>query len=1051
MSFQGDVAGIGLGELLQGLARGERNGVLTLNGPSLTCRVGLRRGQLFLLPGPDEIDEIWRERTANAFAEDRNPNLETSRRASIARASRLEAFFRMLDAPNLHFRFEPGPLPPPPHAGVRQDRGTIALEGPAGLEEGDASVYGPSLPVEYLLLEHARISDEVRIGPGGAIFGHDVARAMDPERQSPEVRDFLEQCDGASTLQEIADRLGWPLMKLRGVVGEYVKVGQVRIVDSRELLAGAQREMELSRFSRAASRLSGWVMRTAQPCSPADAQLLATEWASGRLGRALALAEPRVARAVLRSIDRFDDDQRASSERWRALAASHKSDELTLLREVSLRLASGKPDRKTFTDLLRLANSFQDRGHEGRTRMLLRLCAQHLPEGAPTRVELGRRMLEAGLTAEGTNWLLNTARELLARADGDAAMLPIRAILRHSPDHPEARTLLEAAQVAQVQLKRRRMGRTAALGVTLALAVVGLVRYRSYREVQRWAVQVSDQSPGDALIRLQEEFGSEPPTGIAELIARLERQVAEESRREAEDWTARYRRVEQACRFEDPLLGLSLALELPEAPEGVLSTNPGLAGLMGLIASQLSRLADEADVPVDAPLEELGREERLVDLLAEIRALLDSRTLPPEAVSFQFRVKELEDLVRARSGKRAQEREALLSERKEEEQDLLLATARAHAEAGDLERSLSTYQRLFATDDALAQIPALQQEVGKVQAHFDAQTRAIELAEQGRHDEAAQALAGVCQRPIEHLLPHRVESIPPGAQVTRTGGRVRTTPFVDKSGIGEFVTYSFELPGFQERQVEITEPRDLRVFLHRFPERTWQSKNRIEAAPVPSGDDHVVCDRAGRIARLDADSRTLWSKQLDTLSGIARTPLFLPDRPGWLLVVSEGGKVWLVQARDGALEGPRDIGSPVVAGPTHTRGGVSVQFSDGRIGVWTDVLEPHFYQANSLVNEGLAAGTNTAPGTLATLRRGAASGTELVSPWNSWRVRVEGHEYVVLSPEGLCFSAEQKGEWIFMAWEAPKALVPQGRLWVSDAGGLRSYVPDLSLMVPYTR
>ena len=48
MSFQGDVAGIGLGELLQGLARGERNGVLTLSGKKLSASVGLRKGQLYL-------------------------------------------------------------------------------------------------------------------------------------------------------------------------------------------------------------------------------------------------------------------------------------------------------------------------------------------------------------------------------------------------------------------------------------------------------------------------------------------------------------------------------------------------------------------------------------------------------------------------------------------------------------------------------------------------------------------------------------------------------------------------------------------------------------------------------------------------------------------------------------------------------------------------------------------------------------------------------------------------------------------------------------------
>ena len=67
MSFQGDVAGIGLGELLQGLARGERNGVLTLTGRHLLATVGLRKGQLYLLPGPEEDDSLWRDRCMRAF------------------------------------------------------------------------------------------------------------------------------------------------------------------------------------------------------------------------------------------------------------------------------------------------------------------------------------------------------------------------------------------------------------------------------------------------------------------------------------------------------------------------------------------------------------------------------------------------------------------------------------------------------------------------------------------------------------------------------------------------------------------------------------------------------------------------------------------------------------------------------------------------------------------------------------------------------------------------------------------------------------------------
>ena len=60
MSFQGDVRGIGLAELLQGLARGRKEGVLSLtsNG-GVHCYLGLEEGKLVLLPEPDEDPERW--------------------------------------------------------------------------------------------------------------------------------------------------------------------------------------------------------------------------------------------------------------------------------------------------------------------------------------------------------------------------------------------------------------------------------------------------------------------------------------------------------------------------------------------------------------------------------------------------------------------------------------------------------------------------------------------------------------------------------------------------------------------------------------------------------------------------------------------------------------------------------------------------------------------------------------------------------------------------------------------------------------------------------
>jgi tetratricopeptide (TPR) repeat protein len=1057
MSFQGDVAGIGLGELLQGLARGERNGVLTLSGKRLSACVGLRRGQVFLLPGPDEDESLWRDRCVRAFADDANGQLESSRRGVIARAARLETFYQIMEASNLHFRFDPGALPPPPSAAVKSAeaaaRGhkSVAIDSGAEQEyaEDDSSSWGTGMPVEYLLLEHARISDEVKMGLGAQIFEFDLPRAQDPERQDPEVRDFLEQLNGVSTIQEVADRLGWPLSKCRGVIGEYMRAGLVRVAQARELLAAAQREMELGRPGRAGTRLTGWLARSQPgPLSAADAQLLLTEWNKERLPKAMAVMEPRCARAVLRRLDRLESDKKVVHERWRVLAELHKQDEASLLHEVSLRLASSTPNSRTFSDLLRIAHSFHARGLAQRTRMLLRLCANHLPEGGPIRVELGRRMLEAGLMAEGSRWLLNTAREFLAAKDGDAALLPIRAVLRVSPDHNEARALLEQAQVVKIQNKRRRWSVSVALSAGLALSLVALVKFHDYRQTERWISSVDGKSAGEALQDLALEFGDEPPARIAELRTRLERALEEDRRRGYDDWSRTYREAEEACRFGDPLLGFSKALDLPSSPPGSAASTPDTNDLLGQLARRLGAMASELDVATEAEMEKLNDEERLLDLLTEFQVLMKGRTLPPEAHSFQFRIDELHEEVRTRRDTRASLREKVQAKEKEKDQDILLATARAHDQAGDLERALAAYKRLLESDPALEAIPELMQEIERVRAHYEALEEAMQLCEQGHHAEAERVLRPVCPRPIEHLLPYKVDSLPSGARVTLSDGRVRTTPFKGKSGFGEHVTLELSLPGFQTRTVEIERPGDLLVSMNLFPERGWKSAHKVEAAPVPSGDDHVVADRLGRVARLDQLSNTRWEIELKTISGIARTPVFLPNKSGWLLVISEDGQAWLVQSQTGEVEGPRDIGSPPAIGPELTRGGVSVQFTDGRVAVWTDRLEPVFYQADSMVGGPFAKDGLAAPG-VGVLRRSAGTGSELASPWNGWVASVREGEYRVVSPDGKGFSAERSGDWVYMAWEKPKALVPFGRLWVSDGAGLRSYVPDLPRMVPY--
>ncbi len=1054
MSFQGDVAGIGLGELLQGLARGARDGVLTLYGDRISSAIGMKGGQLFLIEGPDETEDMWRERTERAFADYPDPGLESNRRKEVSRAARLEVFYQMLEALNLSFRFEPGPLPAPVGLPmVEPATGVIGFDdGPAT----NSNPWGPGVTVEYLLLEHARIADECGDGPGATLNELDVPRVVDLSQHTGVERDFLEHCEGRSTLQEIADRVAWPLTKVRAKIGQHLQTGAVRMAEPRELLAVALHELELSRTSRAAHRLAGWIRYSPPGPPPAgDADLLVGEWERGRLGRLLYPLDPKDARALVRKLDATHTNKKSVRDRWRYLYEAHRGDERIALHETVVRLTtSDDPEARIFHDLLRLAGTFQDRGHPRRSKTLLRLAASHMPSRPKTRIELGKRMIEVGLVDDGVHWLLDTARELIAEGEGERAMVPVRAVLKVLPDQPEAMDILHNARASVARRKRRRWNTMAALSIGLTLSGVALVRYREYRNTERILSDVQSQmhEPDRALQLLSQSFPTDEVERITELRGKLEYLKREQDRVLYEEWETRLIAVQEEGEYGDPLLGLRRTLELPPPPShsGSPAAWAGRQELFGLLANRIGNVSEELDLPINATIEDLKREERLLVLIQGMIEEIDPDRAYDDAKSFRFRLSELNNEILDRREKRAVEREKLMASEKEQEQDILLGTARSHDRAGDLERSLAAYERLIESDEALAGLPALQQEIATVRTHYNAVQRAISLCELGRHEEAREALQGVCPRPIEHMMPWRVSSRPQGARVLLPGGRVRTTPYVERSGFGEHMELVFEAEGFQSQTLEVDGPTDLTVFLHLFPERKWRSKHTVEAAPVPVGNDHVVADRAGRIARLDKSSKARWEVKLETLGGIAATPIFLPKRPGTLLVVSEDGLSWFVDASTGKVTGPRDVGSPLIEGPSLTRSGVSAKFADGRVAVWSKTLEPSFFDSSSMVNPGDASSpTRRGQATLITLERDVLRESVLRSPWTEWTVEIRDGDYFACGPDGKGFSAKRHGAWIYVAWESPNATIPHGRLWTSDESGLHAYVPDPDRLIPY--
>jgi hypothetical protein len=1052
MSFQGDVAGIGLGELLQGLARGGREGVLTLRGGGLGATLGLQGGQIFLLPEPDEDPEIWRRRSERAWVRDPSQRIDRLRMSEIAYAARLETMFALLDCEGVHFRFEPGPLPRPSAPPTEAEPQLGRIETGGGRLEMKVPVHCQGISVEYLLLEYARLSDECRSQEGPlAASVHDVPRVLDPSVPSPAMERFWGECDGMSNLREIADRLGWPERQCRATVQELCARGYLRLADPRELLVLAQRELSQNHFSRAASRLSGWLHRA--QCGPlplGDAELLLAEWQKGKLPAVLSSMEARDTRTLLKRLESRHGDARASIARWRELRKHHRHDPIAELRLVQWQLASGdEAEAPSMAELLKLARKFQDASCRLRAGVLLRAAASRLPETTSMRLELGTRMLAAGLVAEAAPWIVEACRTLIDAKLPDKAIGPLRSLLLANPAQREARSLLTAARNRSARGKRQRRNSMVGFAALLVLALVALVQVRLDQDYERRLEEITDYKdrPALALRMLDAGFADDRSERVETLRAALVERLRTEEGARRDEWLERYRECQLECTLGDPLLSFRRALDLPEPPEltQVREPWPPIGDLLQGIAARLEQAAAELGPPGDDSSDRLHGEQRLARLTRDLLALAAERESSGLLENFQVRLRSVEESLVQRDETRAAERQKRLERERVELQDMLLAAARAHAQAGDLERSVQTFHRLVRMEGSEKLAQLLAREIAAVEGHHAAVILAREMATSGNHAGARAALEDACPNPGEHLLPWRVETRPGGARARLKDGSVRVTPFVLDSTIGERVELVLELPGHGPETLAIDSPADQTVLMSRNPERWWAGEARVEAMPVSVEEDYIVASRAGDVARLTRDGRTLWQIRLDTLGGIARAPVFLPRRPGVLLCLSEDGAVWLIDAASGRIEGPASLGSPPVDGPVPTATGATARFLDGRTAVWETRLKPESCEvppggAIEPRNE-LSQGSNAG---LAVLRRRTGLGRTLASPWGPLSVEVGERHYTVRragSAEAL-FTVKRSGEWMFVAWEAPNSKSPGGRLWVSDAAGLRGFRTD---------
>lgn len=1052
MSFQGDVAGLGLGELLQGLARGGREGVLTLYGAGLSATLGVENGQLHLLPEADEDPEVWRKRCGRAWPDADNERVDSLRMAEIAYAGRLERMFELLDCEGVHFRFEPGPLPnsKPP---ADEETGLDMPVERAERSETKTAVYCPPISVEFLLLEHARLSDECGAhGDSSSLSIHEVPCPLVAASAMPGDKLFAE-CDGYSNVVEVSDRLSWPLRQTKAAVLARIAQGCLRLATANELAALTRTELVSNRFLRAASRLSGWA-QNATPGVPdqGEAELLIEEWNGGKLVLALAGTSNSATRTVLRRMELAEADPKASLARWREICKHHRHDMVAEVHVLRLGLALEDESLKPgFPELLKVARYFQEQGRLMRAGAMLIAAATRNPESTQARLELGNRMLSCGLVEQATPWLLEACRALLHGGLADKAVAPLRALVAADPTNRDARSLYNVTRSKSTQGKAKSRNLWIVLACMLILGVVAVVRVHKGREVERQLLELegSGQRPEVLLRILAEDFPETSNEHALELKRRFTDAVRARELAEREAWLAKFNEVQAECENGDPLLGLQTALDLIAPPKLTLVRDawPTTSDLLQALVGRMEQSVGLLGLPELQDVIAVRKEQALTKQLRELISMGESRPRSEALDGFQVRARQLLATLRERDEQRAQAVRALASRALDQLQEQLLATARAQSNSGDLDRAAQTYRELLAVDETGRLTKVLEPEIQSLEAHRKSVAIARELAAAGKHDEAIAELNNSCKTPWEHVLPWRLQSRPSGARVRFADGTVRSTPCEIETAPGEALDLTLELPGYEPCRVHSSGPRDTSVVLSLLPQRWWRTSANVAAVPVALEDDHVLVDRAGNMVRLTAGGAMRWQLTLESLSGIARAPVFLPGKQGALLCLTEDGNSWIVEGSDGHLEGPWSLGSPPIAGPYVEGRRVRARFANGREAVWENRLKPEINEPATtsieVTPEERSAGRGSDSGMAILRRSDVERGDGHDSPWSEWTVNIETDFFVVREREkgGRAFFVRRQGDWSFIAWEAPHSRIPLGRVWISDGAGVRAFEP----------
>ena len=245
----------------------------------------------------------------------------------IVKAGRLEQLYSLLDGGGVHFRFDPGQMP---------ERVT-RLE-----EQGHSTseIHCDPIPVEFLLLEYARIADERELaGHPDLVNESSTPCIQDMDELGSIPPHLVKHSDANTTIEEIAARLGWPLRQAQLTILSGLQSGGFRLAHPIEIIRLALHELQRKQFSRAATRLSVWIRQaTPGPLVPEDAQALSNEWLAGRLTSALRLMDMRDVRSLLRRLDAALGSTSHAVVHWTEANRIRSNDRISRLRLAAMRL-----------------------------------------------------------------------------------------------------------------------------------------------------------------------------------------------------------------------------------------------------------------------------------------------------------------------------------------------------------------------------------------------------------------------------------------------------------------------------------------------------------------------------------------------------------------------------------------------------------------------------------------------------------------------------------------------------------------------------------------